>query len=149
MIIDNDTVVISNERISPNEYIDFLKRSDLGKQYPKENFHKRIEILLKNVTISLLAKDKHGKTIGICFGLTDYAYWLKITDLGVDRAYSRKGIGRKLMQICHELSGGIDNITMVAFANHNAVPFYEKIGMVKSKNMMEYSKIKWTEFVVE
>ena len=32
----NKKIEITEERISANEYIDFLKRTDLGSQYPKE-----------------------------------------------------------------------------------------------------------------
>lgn len=32
----NQNITITEERISAGEYIDFLKRTDLGSQYPKE-----------------------------------------------------------------------------------------------------------------
>ena len=35
-------IEIKDERISAKEYIDFLKRTDLGSQYPKERFEERI-----------------------------------------------------------------------------------------------------------
>lgn len=34
----NKKISILQERISAEEYIDFLKRTDLGSQYPKERF---------------------------------------------------------------------------------------------------------------
>ena len=33
-----EKVEIKEERITAEEYIDFLKRTDLGSQYPKERF---------------------------------------------------------------------------------------------------------------
>ena len=36
---------ISEERLTANEYIEFLKKTDLGSQYPKERFEERITIL--------------------------------------------------------------------------------------------------------
>ena len=33
-----EEIKIEEERVSPEEYIDFLKRTDLGLQYPKERF---------------------------------------------------------------------------------------------------------------
>ena len=36
------TVTIREERITAEEYIDFLKRTDLGSQYPKERFDERV-----------------------------------------------------------------------------------------------------------
>lgn len=69
-------VKITKEHITANEYIEFLGRTDLGQQYPKERFIERIEKLVKNTQISLIAKDQNGKIVGTCFGLTDFAYWL-------------------------------------------------------------------------
>ena len=67
-----DGYTIQNERISPEEYIDFLKRTDLGSQYPKERFKERIIKLVKNVSISLVARNEKG-VVGVLFGLTDFA----------------------------------------------------------------------------
>ena len=39
---------IKSERLTAEEYIDFLKRTDLGSQYPKERFEERIPRLLAN-----------------------------------------------------------------------------------------------------
>ena len=141
-------ITYSEERLSADSYIDFLKRTDLGSQYPKERFRERIERLVKNVSISLVAKDGK-KIVGVLFGLTDFAYWLYVTDLGVDRDYEKQGIGRTLMKMAHETAGGEKDIAVYLIANDKAVPFYEKIGMEKSDDVMQYSKVEWTDFVVE
>ena len=145
----NQNIRILEERISAEEYIDFLKRTDLGSQYPKERFKKRIEKLVNTVSISLIARNESGTVVGVLFGLTDFAYWLYITDLGVDRAYTRQGIGRQLMKTAHEIAGGEKDIAVYLISNENAVGFYEKLGMKKSVDVMQYNKIEWTEFVVE
>jgi len=142
-------ITIKEERISAEEYIDFLKRTDLGSQYPKERFAERIATLVKTVSISLIAREEHGKCVGVLFGLTDFAYWLYVTDLGVDREYEKQGIGRRLMKTAHEIAGGEKDIAVYLIANENAVPFYEKIGMKKADDVMQYNHIEWTEFVVE
>lgn len=80
-------IQIKEERISSIEYIEFLKRTDLGSQYPKERLEERIAKLVDHVSISLIARNKDNQIVGVLFGLTDYAYWLYITDLGVDRDY--------------------------------------------------------------
>ena len=145
----NDRVTIKEERLSAEEYIDFLKRTDLGSQYPKERFEKRIEKLVRNVSISLVARNECGTVVGVLFGLTDFAYWLYITDLGVDRAYTGQGIGKQLMKTANEIAGGEKDIAVYLIANENAVGFYEKLGMKKSLDIMQYNKIEWTEFTVE
>ena len=145
----NKKIKILEERISAEEYIDFLKRTNLGSQYPKERFDERIEKLVKNVSIRLVARNENGTVVGVLFGLTDFAYWLYVTDLGVDRDYEGQGIGRMLMKIAHEIAGGEKDIAVYLIANENAVGFYEKLGMKKSTDVMYYSKIEWTDFVVE
>ena len=127
-----DSIIIKEERLNSAEYIDFLKRTDLGSQYPKERFYERIKKLVKNVSISLVARNEKGLIVGVLFGLTDFCYWLYITDLGVDRNYERQGIGSKLMKKAHEIAGGEKDIAVYLIANDNAIPFYEKLGMKKA-----------------
>ena len=146
--MDNN-VIIQQERISAEEYIDFLKRTDLGSQYPKERFEERIKKLVDNVSISLVARNKENTAVGVLFGLTDYVYWLYITDLGVDRAYLKQGIGRRLMKTAHEIAGGEKDIAVYLIANENAVPFYEKLCMKKADDVMQYNHIEWTEITVQ
>ena len=142
-------ITYKEERISADEYIDFLKRTNLGSQYPKERFYERIGKLVNNVSISLIARNEENKIIGALFGLTDYCYWLYVTDLGVDREYEGQGIGRKLMETAHIIAGGEKDIAVYLIANENAIPFYEKLGMKLSDDVMQYNKIEWTEFTVE
>lgn len=144
-----ETITIREERLSPEEYIGFLKRTDLGSQYPKERFPERIAKLVRTVSISLVARNEEGLIVGVLFGLTDFAYWLYVTDLGVDRDYSGRGIGTRLMRAAHEAAGGEKDIAVYLIANENAIPFYEKLGMKKAEDVMEYNKIEWTGFTVE
>lgn len=147
--MDKEEITFREECISAEEYIEFLKRTDLGSQYPKERFAERIPKLVKNVSISLVARNADGLVVGVLFGLTDFCYWLYITDLGVDRAYERRGIATKLMKKAHELAGGEKDIAVYLIANENAVPFYEKLGMKRADDVMQYNHIEWTEWTVE
>lgn len=141
-------VDIRSERLTAAEYVDFLARTDLGSQYPRERFEERIPRLLENVSISLAARNEDGRLVGVLLGLTDFAYWLYVTDLGVDRAYERRGIGRRLMGEALRQAGGEKDIAVYLIANENAVPFYEKLGMERSTDVMQYNHIDWTEFTV-
>lgn len=146
---DEMKIEIIEQRVSASEYIEFLKRTDLGSQYPKERFEERIEKLVNNVSISLVAKNEEGTIVGVLFGLTDFAYWLYVTDLGVDREYEGQGIGRKLMKMAHNLAGGEKEIAVYLIANDKAIPFYQKLGMEKADDVMQYNHVDWTEFTVE
>ena len=127
---------INKERLTANEYIEFLKKTDLGSQYPKERFEERITILVDKVSISLVARNQNKEIIGVCFGITDFAYWLFITDLGVVREFVGQGIGTALVKKLHELAGGTKNIIMYTCVNENAIPFYEKLGMTQPNDVM-------------
>lgn len=145
----SEEIKIEQERISAEEYIDFLKRTNLGSQYPKERFKERISNLVKYVSITLVARNESGLIVGVLFGLTDYAYWLYVTDLGIDRNYERQGIGKQLMKAAHNKAGGEKDIAVYLIANEEAVPFYEKLGMKRANDVMQYNHIEWTEFTVQ
>lgn len=141
---------INEERLTANDYITFLKKTDLGSQYPKERFEKRIDTLVNKTSISLVARNAVNEIVGVCFGITDFAYWLFITDLGVARSHTGHGIGKALVSRMLELAGGEDNIIMYTCANEGAIPFYEKLGMTRQPNdVMVYNRVKWTSFTVE
>ena len=140
---------IIEERLNAAEYIEFLKTTDLGCQYPAERFAERIEKLVKNTTLSLTARTSEGRLAGVLFALTDFCYWLYITDLGVAREFEGRGIGRKLMKTAHELAGGEKDIAVYLVANDKAIPFYEKLGMEKADDVMSYNHIEWTTFKVQ
>lgn len=142
-------ILYNFEKISKEEYIDFLKKTDLGSQYPKERFFERIERLVSNVSISLIARNDNNDIVGVLFAITDFFYWMFITDLGVDRDYERQGIGKTLIKKAHEYAGGEKDIAIYLCANHDAIPFYEKLGMRKSEDIMEYNHVLWTDFVVK
>ena len=146
---------IQQERLTPEAYIDFLRHTDLGSQYPRERFHERIAILVEKASISLTARDADGALIGVCFGITDFAYWLFITDLGVVREWTGRGVGKALVRELHRIAGerlaggGEENIIMYTCANENATGFYEKLGMVKPDDIYMLNKVAWTDFTVE
>lgn len=143
-----EEITITRERLTAAEYVEFLTRTDLGSQYPKERFRPRIAKLVKNASISLIARNDERKIVGVCFAITDFAYWMFITDLGVDRDYERRGIGRRLMEKALEVAGGEKDIIVYTLPNENAVGFYEKFGMCRSDEVMELNRVDWTSFTV-
>ena len=142
-------IVFKQERIGAEEYIAFLRRTDLGSQYPKERFEERIARLLRHASVSLTARTEEGLLVGVCLGITDFAYWLFVTDLGVDRAYTGRGIGSRLVRQCLQAAGGEDDIILYTCANSRAMPFYKHLGMTHSTDVMEYNHAEWTSFTVE
>ncbi|MBE5796406.1 MAG: GNAT family N-acetyltransferase [Clostridiales bacterium] len=140
---------INEERLTPEDYIGFLRHTDLGSQYPAERFRERTATLVSRASISLTARDAAGELVGVCFGITDFAYWLFITDLGVRRDWVGRGVGRALVRRLHEAAGGEENIIMYTCANENATGFYEKLGMTKPGDVYVLNRAAWTDFTVE
>jgi GNAT superfamily N-acetyltransferase len=105
--------------------------------------------LVNRASISLVARNDTGGIIGVCFGITDFAYWLFITYLGVVREYAGQGIGTALVRKLHERASGEENIIMYTCFNENAYGFYEKLGMTKPNDVVVLNKIEWTDFKVE
>lgn len=126
-----------------------MKHTDLGSQYPKERFEQRIGTLVTRASISLVARNDAGDIVGVCFGITDFAYWLFITDLGVIRECVGQGIGTALVRKLHQVAGGEENIIMYTCYNENAYGFYEKLGMLKPDDVVVLNKAEWTDFTVE
>lgn len=143
------TVYCDDERLEFDEYFDFLKRTDLGSQYPKQNFEARIRTLLRNADVCITARAAEGKLIGVAMGVTDGAYFLFLTDLGVDRDFVRQGIGRELLARAHAKAGGEADITMTTIANDEAFAFYESCGMKNRRELYVKYCREWEEFVVE
>lgn len=137
-----------SETLEYAEYVDFLKRTDLGSQYPRQRFEERIPQLLKNIDICITARNGDGLLVGICFGLTDWVYFLFLTDLGVDRDYARQGIGKRLVELCVEKAGGPDDMTVTTISNDEAVGFYESIGMKNKPELVVRFCRQWEEFAV-
>jgi GNAT superfamily N-acetyltransferase len=148
LTISCENIKIENETITHIEYIEFLSRTDLGKQYPKEDFIERIKKLVENIPICLIARNEKNQIIGNCFGLTDFAYWLLISDLGIDRRYEKKGLGKSLLKYAEDLAGGEKNIIQILMANENALDFYKKVGMKEAKDIFIKSQVDWTNFEV-
>ena len=96
-----------------------------------------------------MARNDAGAIVGVCFGITDFAYWLFITDLGVVRECTGQGIGTALVRRLHEAAGGRDNIIMYTCFNENAYGFYEKLGMWKPNDVVVLNQAQWTDFTVE
>ena len=137
-----------NENLSFEEYHDFLRRQDLGGQYPGERFEERIRKLLKTRSVAITARNSDEKLIGIAFGVTDFTYFLFVTDLGVDREYTRQGIGGELLRRIWEAAGGEDNITLVTVAHETAIGFYEKCGYTSEHRLFWKPCNLWSKFQV-
>lgn len=56
---------------------------------------------------------------------------------------------KDLKVLIEESEDSIDDIAIYLVANDGAIPFYQKLGMKKSNEVMEYNHVDWTPFKVE
>lgn len=91
----------------------------------------RIERMLAGADLVLSAWDA-GRLIGVCRALTDHSYCCYLSDLAVDAAYQRQGIGKHLISKLREVLG--DEVSLVLLSAAGAMDYYPHIGMSKADN---------------
>jgi predicted N-acetyltransferase YhbS len=65
--------------------------------------------------------------VGVSRAVTDYAYCCYLSDLAVDAAYQRRGIGKRLIDETHARAG--KETTLILVAAPKAETYYPRIGM--------------------
>jgi ribosomal protein S18 acetylase RimI-like enzyme len=134
----------ADERLQFDEYADFLTRSDLGSQYPLEDFMTRMPTLLEHYDVGVTARNEDGLLVGACLGITDFAYYLFVVNIGVAREYQRQGIGTTMLQMVQEAAGGKNKICMILDAASCSRGFYEKYGFDHWQTVVVFDKEPWT-----
>lgn len=126
----------SQKLISTNDFIDILTRSTLSERRPI-NEPERLKKMLDNADVLITAWDGE-KLVGISRAITDSAYCTYLSDLAVDVAYQKSGIGKKLVELTHEKAGFDTNLILLAAPA--AVNYYPKIGMEQFTNCFLFRK---------
>ena len=116
--------------LSPEEFIDVLERANFAERRPVAD-HQRIQTMITNANIVLCARDG-DKLIGVSRAVTDFCYCCYLSDLAIDAAYQKQGIGKELMSRTHQLAGAGANLLLLAAPD--AMTYYEKIGMTPVTN---------------
>lgn len=113
--------------LSPTEFVDVLVRSTLGERRPVHDAD-TMRAMLTNADVILTAR-VGGKLVGVSRALSDFAYCTYLSDLAVDEAYQRRGIGRELLRRTHEAAGL--HTTLILLAAPAARDYYPHVGMAK------------------
>ncbi len=111
--------------LQPGEFIDVLIRSTLAERRPIERVD-TIQSMLKNAGVIMTAR-AGGLLVGVSRAISDFSYCTYLSDLAVDVAYQRRGIGRELIRRTHQAAGL--ETTLILLAAPKARPYYEHIGM--------------------
>ena len=111
--------------LSPEEFVDLLRRSTLAERRPVDD-PESIKGMIKHAGLLVTARID-GRLVGISRAITDFHFCTYLSDLAVDEAYQRRGIGRELIRRTHEAAGL--NTTLVLLAAPKAREYYPHIGM--------------------
>ena len=114
-------------RLSPAEFVDVLKRSTLSERRPVDN-ERAIRGMLDHADIILTCRV--GTLLaGVSRAITDFSYCTYLSDLAVDQALQRQGIGRELIRRTHAAAGL--HTTLILLSAPAAESYYPHIGMQK------------------
>ena len=117
-------------KLTPEEFIDVLKRSTLAERRPV-NEPDTIQAMLQNANLILTAR-LDGLLVGVSRAISDLAYCTYLSDLALDEQHQRRGIGRELVRLTHEAAGL--HTTLVLLAAPKAQTYYPKMGMTKHES---------------
>lgn len=113
-----------------DEFIDVLRRSTLAERRPVDD-RGRIARMLQHADIRLCARDAGGRLIGVSRAVTDFAYCCYLSDLAVDAAWQRRGVGKELIRRTHALAG--PETLLILLAAPKAMSYYPHIGLTRSE----------------
>lgn len=110
------------------ELADVFRRS--GIRRPVEDLD-RIGRMAESADLVITAREGE-RLVGVARSLTDFVYCCYLSDLAVDKAYQRLGIGRELIRRTRDAIG--EQTTLILLSAPNAMPYYPRIGFQKIEN---------------
>jgi GNAT superfamily N-acetyltransferase len=112
------------KNLSVEEFIDVLNKSTLGARRPVNELE-RIRKMLEHGNLIVTAR-ANNKLIGVARSLTDFLYCTYLSDLAVDEAYQKQGIGKELIRLTKLET---PQAKLILLSAPKAVEYYPKIGM--------------------
>lgn len=111
--------------LSATEFVSVLRRSTLAERRPVDD-PERIALMLKHANLIVTARDESGLLVGVSRALTDFSFCCYLSELAVDVAFQKQGIGKELIRRTHEAAKPAKLILLAAPA---ARGYYPHIGM--------------------
>ena len=105
--------------------------STLGERRPTDD-RERMRAMLERANLVVTAWDG-DKMVGISRSVSDFAWCTYLSDLAVDVAYQKMGIGRELVRRTKELGG---RATVFLFSAPAAVDYSPRIGFKSGSGWM-------------
>jgi len=114
----------SGRSIDEAEFVDLLKRSTLAERRPVDDA-RCIRAMLRHANL-LCTAWVDDKLVGVARSVTDFEYCCYLSDLAVDAAYQKRGIGRELIR-CTQANLG-PRAKIILLAAPKAENYYPRIG---------------------
>ena len=112
------------DSVSVAAFRDVLIRSTLAERRPVDD-PECLEGMLRHANV--IATCWNGETlVGIARSVTDFSYCCYLSDLAVDAALQRQGIGRRLIELTQSRLG--PRCKIILLAAPAAVAYYPRIG---------------------
>lgn len=111
--------------LSAEAFREVLVASTLGERRPVDDLP-RLQRMLRHADVVATARDG-GRLVGVSRAITDFSYCCYLSDLAVDAAWQRQGIGRRLIAETHQAAGLATTLLLVAAPA--AAAYYPRIGM--------------------
>jgi predicted N-acetyltransferase YhbS len=108
------------------EFVDVLRRSTLAERRPVDHTD-TIAAMLLNADVIVTARNEDRLLVGVSRAITGFSYCTFLSDLAVDVAFQRRGIGRELIRRTHLAAGR--QTSLVLLAAPKAETYYPHIGM--------------------
>ena len=112
-------------KLSAEDFVELLVRSTLAERRPVGDLE-TIRGMLQHADLILTAREE-VRLVGVSRAITDFHFCTYLSDLAVDAAYQRRGIGRELIRQTHVAAGL--KTTLILLAAPAARSYYPYIGM--------------------
>jgi predicted N-acetyltransferase YhbS len=112
--------------LTVEEFRTVLVNSTLGQRRPV-NEPERLARMLEHGNLIITARE-NGRLIGVSRSLTDFAFCTYLSDLAVDEAYQKQGIGRELIR---QTKLAAPEAKLILLSAPAATRYYPKIGMTR------------------
>ncbi|MBI2568584.1 MAG: GNAT family N-acetyltransferase [Candidatus Schekmanbacteria bacterium] len=114
-----------NAPVDPEEFAGILRRSGLAERRPVDD-QECIRGMIENSNLTVTAWDG-VLLVGIARSVTDFCYCCYLSDLAVDRAYQRRGMGTELLSRTRKELG--PRCKLILLSAPGAVAYYECLGL--------------------
>ncbi|QPC48310.1 GNAT family N-acetyltransferase [Mangrovibacillus cuniculi] len=112
-----------NKPILAKDLASLFKKSTINRPIEDEE---RLDKMLQYADLTVTAWDRNT-LVGISRSVTDFVYCCYLSDLAVDEAYQKKGIGKELVRLTKEELG--EQVSLILLSAPTAMDYYPKIGM--------------------